>query len=104
MQLMPSTAEFICRTESIAFEADRLYEGEYNIIIGTKYLNYLFKRFPVRETALAAYNAGEGIVANWLKTQSYSTDGKNLNMIPYPETEAYVKKVEKFRKIYDFFY
>lgn len=104
MQLMPSTAEFICRTESIAFEADRLYEGEYNIIIGAKYLNYLFKRFPVRETALAAYNAGEGIVANWLKTQSYSTDGKNLNMIPYSETEAYVKKVEKFRKIYDFFY
>ncbi|MDE6274722.1 MAG: lytic transglycosylase domain-containing protein [Clostridiales bacterium] len=104
MQLMPATAEFICRTEGMTFELERLKEGEYNLTLGVKYLRYLLGRFSAEQTALAAYNAGEGVVAGWLKKREYSEDGKTLVDIPYPETAAYVKKVEKFRKNYDFFY
>lgn len=104
MQLMPATAEFICRTNGVTFEAERLKEGEYNLTLGVMYLRYLLDRFSAEQTALAAYNAGEGVVAGWLKRREYSEDGKTLMDIPYPETAAYVKKVEKFRKNYDFFY
>ncbi len=104
MQLLPSTAEFICRKDRVPFEAERLTEGSYNAALGCRYLAYLMERFPVRGTALAAYNAGEGVVAEWLKSGEFSPDGKNLTHIPYPETARYVKKVEKFRKIYLFFY
>lgn len=104
MQLLPATAEFVCRKYSIAFEPERLTEGEYNFRLGCLYLRYLLERFPDVRTALASYNAGEGTVSLWLKSREFSADGKTLSAIPYPETERYVKKVLKFRKIYRFFY
>lgn len=104
MQLKPSTAEFVCMRERIAYEPDRLFEGEYNVTLGCKYLKYLFGRFGVTETVLAAYNAGEGTVSQWLKDPACSSDGATLDHIPYSETDIYVKKVVKFRKIYEFFY
>ena len=103
MQIKPSTAEFICQRENIPFHAEKLSEGKYNTELGCRYLLYLLERFPVCETAVAAYNAGEGTVSGWLKNTAYSADGRTLQRIPYPETERYVKKVIKFRKIYSFF-
>lgn len=102
MQLKPSTAEFICQIEQLPFSAERLTDGAYNIGLGCRYLKYLLERFSVQETALAAYNAGEGTVRGWLKNADYSADGLTLLEIPYSETRAYVKKVIKFKKIYEF--
>ncbi len=104
MQVKPSTAEFICRREKIEFDPSRLKEGEYNILLGTRYLLYLMARFGDEATVLAAYNAGEGTVSVWLKDKSYSPDGVILRKIPYPETAAYIKKVIKFKKIYEILY
>lgn len=103
MQVLPSTAEFICRGNGVEFDAERLREGEYNTQIGCLYLSYLMGRFE-EQTAIAAYNAGEGTVTEWLRDGRFSEDGKSLKEIPYPETAAYVKKVMKFRKKYLFFY
>ena len=103
MQIKPSTAEYICRREGIEFEMERLTEGEYNARLGCLYLKYLLGKFE-EGTAIAAYNAGEGVVSEWLKNPDFSSDGCVLDHIPYPETEQYVKKIEKFRKIYDFYY
>lgn len=104
MQLRPATAKFICERENRLFEEERLTEAEYNLFLGCKYLEYLMGRFPVIETALAAYNAGEGTVSDWLTDRTCSEDGMTLHRIPYAETRAYVKKIGKFRKIYEFYY
>lgn len=104
MQLMPSTAEFVCSMHDIGFEPERLTEGEYNMRLGCLYLEYLLGRFACRETAIAAYNAGEGVVDKWLREKKYSRDGERLRKIPYPETARYVKKVEKNFRIYRFLY
>lgn len=104
MQLKPATAEFICRREGLPFEPERLKEGKYNAMLGCKYLHYLMGRFSCEETAIAAYNAGEGTVCTWLSDETCSEDGQTLYRIPYAETRGYVKKVRKFRKIYEFLY
>ncbi len=104
MQLLPATAEFICRENGLEFSPEKLFEGEYNVKLGCLYLKYLLERFPEEKTALAAYNAGEGKVRGWLKDARYSSDGASLDDIPYPETAGYVKKVMKFRKNYLLFY
>lgn len=104
MQMKPATAEFICQREGILYEADRLTEGDYNAVLGCRYLAYLLDKFEYEETALAAYNAGEGTVRNWLQDAQFSADGMTLKEIPYTETKRYVKKVEKFRKIYEILY
>lgn len=104
MQLMPSTAIFVCEMEGIPFRLEDLDRGEYNIKIGCLYLTYLIDKFSCKNTALAAYNAGEGTVGAWLSDERYSIDRVNLIEIPYAETAQYVKKVEKFQKIYRFLY
>lgn len=104
MQIRPSTAEFICRRFGVPYRADLLTDGAYNVQVGCMYLSYLLQRFSDEETALAAYNAGEGTVRRWLDDPAYSADGSTLHEIPYAETCSYVKKVLKFRKIYQFFY
>ncbi|HHW89512.1 MAG TPA: lytic transglycosylase domain-containing protein, partial [Clostridiales bacterium] len=64
------------------------------------YLSRMLNKFPNPETALAAYNAGEGNVSSWLKKPQYSKDGKTLDNIPFQETSDYIKKINKNYKIY----
>ena len=84
MQLLPSTAAFVCEREGISFDAARLTEGEYNVTLGCAYLGYLMEEFE-EETALAAYNAGEGRVREWLKDGRYSSDGRTLKNLLFPK-------------------
>ena len=102
LQLRPSTAQFIAERSGIPFLPERLFDGEYNTRLGCAYLAYLLERFE-EETALAAYNAGEGTVQGWLSDPRCSEDGRTLFQIPYAETRRYLKKISFFRKIYGFF-
>ncbi len=101
MQLMPDTFDWILPKLSSG-EARDIFSPRQNIEAGCKYLSYLIKRFKVTETALAAYNAGEGTVSSWLQNPEYSDDEKTLKEIPYLETKLYVSKVtrraEEFEK------
>ena len=92
MQLMPETFRFI-RDERLgeALADSAILDPETNIRYGTYYLAYLFERFDSWFVALAAYNAGEGRVEEWLLDPELSSDGR-LQTIPFPETAAYVEK------------
>ena len=92
MQLMPNTFAWINEKTDAKKDAD-IFSPEQNINAGCWYLSYLICRFEVTETVLAAYNAGEGTVSEWLKNTEYSEDGRSLTVIPYPETSIYVGKV-----------
>jgi soluble lytic murein transglycosylase len=109
MQMMPETFEWL--TKDILREhlsAGMLYDPETNIKYGTYYLSRLYNRFGDWDTALAAYNGGEGRVSDWLDDSRYSQDGKKLivNNIPpeYSETENYVVKVNKALSKYNNLY
>lgn len=99
MQIMPSTARFI--VNCMGEDAD-LFDPADNIRMGAWYLAYLAGKFPSLPLCLAAYNAGEGTVRRWLEEGTVS-DGA-CTEIPYAETAAYVRRVKKFYKLYDFFY
>lgn len=84
MQLMPKTATL--------FGAADPFDPYQNIEAGVRYLKYLLERFHDLTLALAAYNAGEGVV-------------EKLWAVPnYPETRAYVERVlehySRFRRGY----
>ncbi len=105
MQMMPTTFEWL--TNDILREhldKGMLYDPETNIKYGTYYLSRLYNRFGDWNTAIAAYNGGEGNVSEWLSDTRYSDDGKKLNVDKIPdefaETENYVKKVNKALKKY----
>ena len=105
MQLMPST--FLDLTQNFLGEnlpESALYDPTTNINYGVYYLSWLYSKFENWETVAAAYNAGLGVVYDWLDDPSYSDDGVNLKHIPIDETRAYVRKVTSARETYERLY
>ena len=96
MQMMPDTFKWL--TDSGHFNehlpVEAMFIPEVSIKYGSYYLSYLYGKFKNWNTALAAYNAGEGNVAKWLKDAQYSDGNGTLTYIPFRETRHYVTKVE----------
>ena len=101
MQIKLSTANYMqeLNSENTLTEQE-LFNPEININLGCRYLKYLIDKFKNINTSLAAYNAGETNVRNWLNSGIYSTDGIILNYIPFKETRNYVEKINKNIKFY----
>lgn len=83
---------------------DNLFVPSTNIQYGCYILVLLSEQFSDIRTVLAAYNAGQGKVREWLKDPAYSNDGKALNHIPYKETANYVRRVLTAQKRYQQIY
>jgi soluble lytic murein transglycosylase len=92
MQLTPETAKGIAiHTGGSAFRVADLDDPEINIRYGAWYLRHLFRKYHDERLVLAAYNAGQGNVDEWIrKGQS----------IQFPETNAYVDRVEDLKDVY----
>ncbi len=92
MQLLPSTAGGIATfTGGDAFELDDLYDPELNVRYGSFYLKRLIDRYGELELALAAYNAGQATVDEWLASGSG---------IAFAETRDYVADITRIRDVY----
>ena len=74
MQLIPATAR--------RFGVTDIFDPEENLGGGIRYLKYLMGMFDGDlQLSLAAYNAGENVVARWRRVP------------PIPETRNYVRKI-----------
>ncbi|MBQ8003382.1 MAG: lytic transglycosylase domain-containing protein [Clostridia bacterium] len=105
MQLTDETAAFCASKLGITINDGDIYNPDINIRLGVYYLKRMLDIFGGDESlAVAAYNAGEGRVAQWLADPSVSTDGATLESIPYKETERHVKKINVYKKIYKLLY
>ena len=101
MQMMPSSFEWLQEQRGCAgqYTEDDLFDPEICIDYGSYLLKYFYDYYGTERSAIAAYNAGF-VVSDWLNDTNYSSDGKNLDSIPYPETENYVDKVESAKEMY----
>ena len=106
MQITEKTGRWAAEEMKISnFNSDLLYDPEFNIKMGCWYLNNLKKEFNSNmDVVLAAYNGGRGNVQKWLSNKAHSSDGLNLDYIPFKETDKYVKRVNTNYKIYRFLY
>ena len=102
MQITSDTGKYVADMQGIV-NYD-LTNAKTNIEFGCFYLKYLILKFEYLDTALCAYNAGEGNVSAWLNNSKYSLDKKTLILIPFKETDEYLKKIHKtfenYRKLY----
>ncbi|MGH9401146.1 MAG: transglycosylase SLT domain-containing protein [Terriglobia bacterium] len=78
-----------------------LYSPAYNIRAGCLYLRGLLRQFDnnLPET-LAAYNAGDIRVRQWMVNSKVEDPDKFLETIPFTDTRAYVEMVLRDRMIY----
>ena len=93
MQLLPDTAEGIAQlTGGSRFEVDDLYDPEINVRYGSFYLRRLLQKYDDERLALAAYNAGQANVDEWI--------AEGRDEIPFPETAEFVDNVLEARELY----
>ena len=102
MQITPETARYIARKSGgTAFVVGDLATPQVNIAYGAYYLRYLLRRYEGNEAfALAAYNAGEGNVDRWIAAARARDRALSIGAIPYPETRAYVTRVQDAKRDY----
>lgn len=101
MQIMPDTASWLAKDMMhISYEKDDLYDADYNIRMGCRYIKYLNSKFDNTDCVLAAYNAGPNKVNEWLNDKNCSRDGKTLFNIPFEETANYVEKINNYYEKY----
>ena len=92
MQITPATAGGSRSAPAgRAFTIERPHDPEINIRYGAWYLQDLFEKYGSEQLVLAAYNAGQGNVDRWRA---------NGEAIQFPETRAYVERVEHLKTIY----
>ena len=107
MQILPSTARVVASQHGLGFSESRLYEPQYNMVLGSYYMRGLLERFGGRMAlAIAGYNAGPGRPSAWQQRFGAIT-GKNLyqvvqwtEMIPFGETRNYVQRVMENYHVY----
>ena len=105
MQLLPSTGRLLARRLRIRpFSTNSLTIPETNIRLGMTYFKDLVDRFGAAHYALASYNAGDNRVSQWLSERPGLPQDEFIDDIPYPETQAYVKRIlgtaEDYRRLY----
>jgi soluble lytic murein transglycosylase-like protein len=103
MQLLFETARR--HTQTKRFDRRDLLNPHTNIILGIAYLRALLDRFDGKAyLALAAYNAGENRVDQWLSEFPNAAEDEFIEMIPFSETRNYVKNVLLSRFFYRYYY
>ena len=106
MQLMPSTASILARRAGMSYSAERLYEPDYNVRLGSTYLQKMANDFGGSYVmAAASYNAGPNHMPDWTSTcgdpRTASGDPIDfIECIPFSETRNYVMRALETTQVY----
>jgi soluble lytic murein transglycosylase len=102
MQLLPSVGKAMAKKEGLkGFNTNELLNPAVNLQLGTKNLRLVLDRFGgQQEYALAAYNAGDVPVRQWMALGNYQDIAEFVESIPYTETREYVQAILRNREIY----
>lgn len=116
MQVMPSLGESLAKSIGLKnFDPAMLFVPDVNLAFGTGHLAEGLNKYPERERALAAYNAGRTPVDQWSTSllggailRQISDPLPDVDMfverIPYTETRDYVRKVMQNYNMYRLLY
>ena len=106
MQLLPSVGKENAKREGVkGFQAGELLNPSMNLQLGTRNLRQVLDRFGGQpEYALAAYNAGDVPVRQWMAAGEYKDLPEFVESIPYTETREYVQAILRNREMYRMLY
>jgi soluble lytic murein transglycosylase len=102
MQMMPETALWVAKeSKETDFSLESLADPEVSIRMGTWYLANLNREFKGNHVlVLAAYNAGQGNVKEWMQRYGWNMAFSDASQIPFKETREYVGRVLHSQKRY----
>ncbi len=102
MQLLPSVGKSLAKKGGDRhFTTAELLDPTTNLRLGTEDLRKSIDRYNGQvEYALAAYNAGDSPVHQWMNTNNYKDIPEWVESIPYTETREYVQGILRNREVY----
>jgi soluble lytic murein transglycosylase len=107
LQVMPITANHVCRTYKIKCDLSRLLgDRSYNTMLASAYIGDRMAEFSGSYVlTLAGYNAGPGRARQWIREFGDPRDPAVdpidwIHRIPFEETREYVQKVLSNTQIY----
>ncbi|HTH52751.1 MAG TPA: transglycosylase SLT domain-containing protein [Edaphobacter sp.] len=106
MQLLPSVGKSLARKQRMrGFSTAQLLNPSVNLQLGTLNLSQVLARYGGQpEYALAAYNAGDVPVRQWMAIGDYKDIAEFVESIPYTETREYVQAILRNRMFYQSLY
>ncbi len=106
MQLLPSVGKAIAKQQGVKpFDAGQLLDPRINLQLGTANLKQVINRYGGQlEYALAAYNAGDTPVRQWIASGDFKDVPEFVESIPYTETREYVQAILRNRELYHVLY
>jgi soluble lytic murein transglycosylase len=102
MQLLPSVGKSLSKKDGQRhFSTNELLNPTINLQLGTQDLRKSIDHYGGQvEYALAAYNAGDTPVHQWMSTNNYKDIAEWVESIPYSETRDYVQAILRNRELY----
>ena len=102
MQLLPVVGKAEAKRGGMKkFTPASLLNPQTNLRLGTMNLRQVLDRYNgTPEYALAAYNAGDVPVRNWMAENNYKDLPEFVESIPYTETRDYVQSILRNREMY----
>lgn len=113
MQMMPANGPSLARAIGLdGYDPALLWQPDVNLAMGTRHFAEALRRYPDRERALAAYNAGGSRVLRWsgtlLSGKTAEQPGFDVELfverIPYLETRGYVRNITVNETMYRLLY
>ncbi len=107
MQIMPQTAISLASRRNVELGSENpkemLKDASLNIRLGAAYLNELSTRYGNLQVAVyGAYNAGSFSMDAWLARRKHEDPIMLTELIPYGETNGYVKNVWRNEVVYQY--
>jgi soluble lytic murein transglycosylase len=101
MQLLPQVGKLVAKQVKMRhFSATQLFTPAVNLQLGTRYFRNTVDKFGAFEYALAAYNAGDNRVQDWLGMGKYRDPQEFVESIPFTETREYVQAILRNENVY----
>lgn len=108
MQLLPDTARQMANCYQYKYVQQKLYDSDYNIMIGQTYLHHLLELYNNNFIlTIASYNAGIGNVRKWIEKNGDPREFYKLEDIidwiehvPFAETRNYIQRVIENYNVY----
>jgi soluble lytic murein transglycosylase len=102
MQLLPSVGKELSKKDGQRhFKTNDLLDPTINLQLGTQDLRKSIDRYGGQvDYALAAYNAGDSPVHQWMSVNNYKDIAEWVESIPYTETREYVQAIVRNRELY----
>jgi soluble lytic murein transglycosylase len=102
-QMIHSTAKRFGKGTGIAPTRENLRDPEKNVIIGSNFLNFLYKKWKGSiALVVPSYNTGENRVARWLREKPQMTRDEFSEDIPLDEPRRYNKRVTESFFVYSY--